>query len=129
MFKGYAVKIGEKCFEDVVSKQAYLNACKWLATNVYCSEDYSHNISVRVLKQPHEKSDETFKFVVELYYITDFESVQKIFCNNCKLSVNTFFGNEPLCNACRFNPFLKKLEHDTETIVKNLKNAFGVTDD
>ena len=129
MIKGYSVKICEKTFEDEVSKNAYLKACKWLATNVFCSEGYSNVISVRILKQPHEKTDKTYKFRVDLYYTADFESMQQIFCNNCKQSVNTFFGNAPVCNACRFNPFLKKLEHDTENIVKNFKKEFGGSDD
>lgn len=124
MLKGYSVFICEKTFEDVVSKQAYLKACKWLAVNVYGSEGYSENIFVQLKKIPKEKADEKFKFTVKLYYSINFESVQQIHCNNCKLAVNTFFGEQPICHSCKMTPFLKKLNHDTEFIVEKLKKEF-----
>ena len=58
MLKGYSVFICEKTFEDVISKQAYLKACKWLAVNVYGSEGYSENVFVQLKKIPKEKADE-----------------------------------------------------------------------
>lgn len=123
MNKGYSVKIFEKSFEDEVSKTAYLNACKWLAVNVYGSEGYSEYITVRIRKQKQKKSDLT-KFLVELFYTVDFESEKQVFCNNCKLTVNSFFGNTNPCPTCRLLPFLKKLAHDTESITENLQKTF-----
>lgn len=124
MQKGYSVKFFEKVFEDEVSKKAYLNVCKWLATHVYCSEGYSDYVFVRIKKQDHKSSDKTFKFKVELFFTIDFESEQQIFCNNCKLSVNTFFGGAAPCQTCRLTPLLKKLEHDTKTTVEGLAKTF-----
>lgn len=124
MVKGYSVLICEKVFSDTVSKQAYLKACKWLAVNVYNSEGYSDNIFVQLKKLPKEKDDEKFKFNIKLYYTINFESVQQIHCNNCKLAVNTFFGESPICHSCKMTPFLKKLNHDTEFIVEKLRKEF-----
>ena len=124
MLKGYSVKICEKTFEDEISKQAYLKACKWLAVNIYSSEGYSDFISVRVKKLDHKREDTTYKFKVELFFTVDFESEQQVFCNNCKQSVNTFFGSAAPCSTCRLTPFLKKLKHDTEITVEGLKKEF-----
>lgn len=124
MQKGYMVKFFEKIFEDEVSKQAYLKACKWLATHVYNSEGYSDYVVVKIKKQECKKSSETFKFKVELFFTVDFESEQQVFCNNCKLSVNTFFGSEAPCSTCRLTTFLKKLKHDTEITSEGLTKTF-----
>ncbi len=124
MKQGYSVKFFEKTFENEVSKQAYLDACKWLATNVYCSEGYSEYITVKIKKQQQKKSDTTYKFTVELFYMIDFESAKSVFCNNCKLSVNTFFGNDAPCQTCRVTPLIKKLDHDTYNMVEGLAKDF-----
>ncbi len=125
MQKGYSVKFFEKSFEDEVSKKAYLKACKWLATNIWCSESYSDYIFVKLKKQDHKESDKTFKFKVELFFTVDFESEKQIFCNNCKLSVNTFYGAaNPPCQTCRLTPFIKKLVHDTEVTTEKLTRNF-----
>lgn len=125
MQKGYTVKICEKTFEDEISKQAYLKACKWLAVNVYGSESYSDCVTVKIKKCSHKKSDKTYKFNVELYFIADFEHEQKVFCNNCKLMQNTFFGsNITPCQTCRLTPLLKNLERVTENTAESLRRSF-----
>lgn len=137
----YSEKIFEKLFSDEVSKTAYLNACKWLAKNVYGS-DYANFISVKILKQEPKKAKRTvtktvkgkeiakteeymlYSFVVELYFNINFESEQQIFCNSCHLAMNTFMGSKPDCKCCKVTGFLRKLKHDTETTVKNLQEEF-----
>lgn len=144
MQKVYSVKLVEKLFEDEVSKQAYLKACKWLAQNVYGNESYSNSISVQIQKQPSRKSYKTvtvklksgkekekkeeveiFTFKVILYFSMDFESTQKIFCNNCKNTINTFMGEDAPCRSCRVTSLLKELQHQTENISKRLSEGFG----
>ena len=64
----YSEKVYEKEFADKVSKVAYLDACKWLASHVYKNPKLSEFITVKITKSERKGK---FTFKVTLYDTID----------------------------------------------------------
>lgn len=136
----YSIKILDKEFEGDVSKEVYLDACKWLAKNVYSSPSYSDNISVQIKKSTkeveklvrHKKTGKIEKvkqtrtvFTVSLYCVRSLKDSIKEHCDNCKHLHSLFFQMKDFhCEECKMNVFQKKLEHDMIGLVEGLRKSF-----
>lgn len=136
----YSVKILDKQFEGDVSKEVYLQACKWLAVNVYNSPSYSENISVQIKKSTKEiekpvRQSKTGKivkevqtrtvFTVSLYCVRSLKDVIAENCRSCKQLHTIFYmtGNCH-CDECKVTVLQKKLEHDVNGLAESLRKSF-----
>lgn len=143
----YSVKILDKDFVGDVSKEVYLEACKWLAKNVYSSPSYSDNISVQIKKSEKEiekkvrekktgriltKKQTRTVFTVSLYCVRDLNVAIKEHCDNCRHLHNLFFQmNDMHCEECKVTALQKKLEHEVVNLAESLRKSFeeGEQDD
>lgn len=112
----YSEKVYEKEFTDKVSKTAYLDACKWLASHVYKNPKLSNYITVKIVKE-EKKGKFTFKVII--YASIDEKEVKEEFCNKCKQLHTIFFCVEKQnCSECKMFGYKKHLESK----VSNVKN-------
>ena len=112
----YSEKVYEKEFTDKVSKVAYIDACKWLASHVFKNPKLSDFITVKIVKKENKKS---FTFKVILYATIDEKQVKEDFCNKCKQLHTIFFCvDKQNCNECKMFGYKKHLE----SRVKNVKD-------
>lgn len=136
----YSVKILDKEFEGDVSKEVYLDACKWLAKNVYSSPSYSENISVQIVKSNkeveklvrHKKTGKIEKtkqtrtvFTVSLYCVRNLDNALDEHCKNCRHLHNLFFQlNDMHCEECKVTALKRKLETELVGLAENLRKSF-----
>jgi hypothetical protein len=123
----YCETVLRKEFTNEVSKQAYLDACKWLAKNVYSKVELSKLITVKVEKQELKKG-QLPTFIVTLYATYDEEGLVNEYCHKCKQLHSLLYSVEkPKCDLCKMLAF-RKQKHDNlagiktalkETIMKN----------
>lgn len=142
--ENYSIKILDKQFEGDVSKEVYLQACKWLATHVYNSPSYSENISVKIVKSNkeveklvrHKKTGKIEKtkqtrtvFTVSLYCVRSLKDAIDEHCKNCKQLHTIFYmAGDCNCNECKMNVFKNKMEHDLKGLADSLKESFEKED-
>jgi uncharacterized paraquat-inducible protein A len=102
-----AIKFFEKEFTDEDSKQAYLNACKWVAQNIISKVEISDTMW-KIEKKP-KASYPTFQ--LELYCMLNDTEGEKGFCTRCKELHCSFFVNEEYnCNRCNMKAYLRQAE-------------------
>ena len=138
----YTKEICRRYFESSVSKQAYLDACKWLAKNIYSSPSYSENVVVKIQKQEPRKVQtvekvklkngkikekevevDYFSFRVIVYYQMNLTSAKEQFCNNCKQIHESFFCEKQSCSDCKLKVLMKKLDFEIDGITQSLKKS------
>jgi hypothetical protein len=102
----------KKTFKNKISKQAYLEACKWLALNVYSKVELSKLITVNILKQSVKKG-QLPAFVVTLYVNYDEDEDLKEYCHKCRQLHSLLYSiDKPNCELCKLSAFCKvKHEH------------------
>lgn len=136
----YSVKILDKEFEGDISKEVYLQACKWLAVNVYSSPSYSENISVQIKKSTKEiekpvKNNKTGKitkevqtrtvFTVSLYCVRSLKDAISEHCRSCKQLHTIFYMSDSYdCSTCKLNVLQRKIEHDVNGLADTLRKVF-----
>jgi hypothetical protein len=100
-------KFFEITFKHDISKKAYLEACKWLATEVIDKDDMSEVLyEIEKIKDTEEP---TFK--VSLYTSLDNMEFKENFCNRCREIHKSFFVNENTnCDTCKMQAYLKQYE-------------------
>ena len=130
MVSQYTEFIGEKEFFDIEPKKAYLNACKWLATNVYSKPDYSKHICVEILKVQNKKGTKV-KFIVKLYCMIDESEQKRNYCLKCREMANILYSvNSPKCEECRMYGYRSRLQNEMVNMKKILKDeVFGNGDE
>lgn len=103
----YCKCVFRKVFEDEVSKQAYLQACKWLAKNIYSNVELSKHIVVNI-----EKGGEQLPaFIVSVYVKEDADEIQGSFCRHCKMLHTLFYSIDGMkCSECKANALVKELD-------------------
>ena len=114
-----AEKIIQKQFKAKTMKQAYLECCKWIATNIL-AENNSKNLSYSIKKN---ESSCIGCVDLEVYIFTDESEVFEHNCDICKEFAGAFFSkeNKYRCEVCKMPPYRKRLETKLET----LKNGMG----
>lgn len=101
----YTQQFGKKTFRGASTKDAYMNACKWYATNVI-AKDKLHNVQVEYIK---EKGDNAVTMV--LYASLPEKEVMDQHCTCCREMHHSFFINEDVrCDRCSAIGFQKRLE-------------------
>lgn len=99
-------RVFSKKFIHENKKEAYLSACKWLATNIISKRDlgeYSFEIKER-------KVVEEFCFVLTLYVSLDEQQLFEGHCNVCRTINNNFFQNNEACGLCRAKAYRYRIE-------------------
>ena len=111
-------EILSKNFSNEVSKQAYMECVKWLATHVYNKQEIASNISVRITKDKKAKLP-TFNLVI--YLDVDRDKMKQDFCGHCKSLHSVFYSIDKInCNECKMNAYFK---HNNK-YAESLKNMF-----
>lgn len=100
----YTQQFGKKTFRGASAKDAYMNACKWYATNVI-SKDKLHHIQAEYIK---EKDDSV---TLVLYTSIPEKEVLDQHCTCCKEMHHSFFINEDThCDRCSAVGFQRRLQ-------------------
>lgn len=116
-------KIKEKEFIGGTTKEAYLNACKWLSTNVIAINN-SKNITYRF-----EKVDKTGigtkKVKLILFVSVDEEEIINKHCEICKEITGLFYlkENKYMCESCKINPYRERIKTKLKALKKGLKGS------
>ena len=124
----YSKEFFKKKFSAETMKAAYLNACKWYATNVL-SKDELHNVQVEF-----EKNDkgEFPTVVIHLFAVLSEDQLRERYCKLCKESHSLFYMNQNFnCNRCEAKAYQQrtddmlrvKLEYYRQLISKVAKEA------
>lgn len=101
----YTQQFGKKTFRGASTKDAYMNACKWYASNVI-AKDKLHCIQVEYIK---EKEGNAVTMV--LYASLPEEEVMEQHCTCCKEIHHSFFINEDThCDRCSAIGFQRRLQ-------------------
>ena len=101
----YTQQFGKKIFRGASTKDAYMNACKWYASNVI-AKDKLHHIQVEYIK---EKEGNAVTMI--LYASFPEEEVMKQHCVCCKEMHHSFFVNEDThCDRCSAIGFQRRLQ-------------------
>lgn len=105
----YSEKIFQKTFSNEVSKDAYLEACKWLAKTVYSKGDLPRYITVRINKSD-KKVKNKFVFIVEVFATIEEEEIHENFCHKCKQLHTIFYSiDKPECCKCNMFVYRQKV--------------------
>ena len=113
-------KVLEKEFNGRTTKEAYLNCCKWLSTNIIAVNN-SKNITYRIEKINTDSWSKTIRLTV--YVTADEEEVHERHCNICKEVSGSFFmqKNKYMCEVCKMSPYRRRLKEKLNLIKEALK--------
>lgn len=102
-----------KSFQAENPKKAYMDACKWYATNIIAK---GYDLKVEYKKKFNEVT-------LLLYVSLDEKEVKEKHCEICKSMHNQFFLNDKQdCNACKMLAFNKRMEQLIDTKVQCIKS-------
>ena len=125
----YSKEFFKKKFTADTMKNAYMNACKWYATNVL-SKDELHNVLVEFVK---EKNEQLPTVTIRLSATLNEDELRDRYCKICKESHSLFYMNQNYnCNKCetkayqnRTDEMLRvKLEYYRELLRRSVKEDF-----
>lgn len=109
----YCEEIISKEFRNEISKQAYLDACKWLAKNVV-GKKVSQYTSYKIIKKEKEKIP---TFEVKIFMNVEAKELNEGFCKHCKMIYSAFYQVDKInCNDCKFNAYKKKMQNSFNTM-------------
>lgn len=115
----YSEFLYERKFMNKVSKQAYLDACKWLAVNVFSKPDLSKYITVQIVKEKKNI------FNVKLFMTIDEREIKTNYCLRCQQLHNLFYSIEKVdCNTCKLHAYRNELHNQVKNMVDFWKGEF-----
>lgn len=115
----YSEFLYERKFMNKVSKQAYLDACKWLAVNVFSKPDLSKYITVQIVKEKKNI------FNVKLFMTIDEREVKTNYCLRCQQLHSLFYSIEKIdCNTCKLHAYRNELHNQVKNMVDFWKGEF-----
>lgn len=116
-------RLFQKTFSHEVSKQAYMNACKWLAVNIYSNVELSKHIVVGIEKKEAEQLP---AFVISVYVKEDEGAQRASFCQHCKMLHTIFYSVDGMrCDECKANAFFKKVDKLVDSKAVFVKEIMG----
>lgn len=111
----YGETLLTKYFSNKVSKEAYLQACKWLAKNVYSKPDLSKYVTVKIEKVKSKKQESTFK--ITLFVVIDEKEVNESYCKKCKHLYTLLYSiDKPKCDECKLQAYKRNLLNQIENL-------------
>lgn len=100
----YSQKVAEKVFHSETTKDAYLAAVKWYASNIISKDDL-HDIQVEFKKGP------VGVVKITLYAVLPAKEVIQEHCAACKEIHKCFFINEANnCNVCNAGAYERRMK-------------------
>lgn len=101
----FAFEFHRRKFTGATTKDAYMKAMKWYASNVI-AKGRMHDVQVEIKKIEDEPS-----VVIALYAILDEGEQRKNFCNVCK-EVNKLFyiDKKKECSECSVKEYMDRLD-------------------
>lgn len=101
----YSEQIAKRTFCGINTKDAYMQAVKWYATNIIAKDDL-HNIQVEYVKEKDNRS-----VTIKLFAVLDETEVKEQHCECCKEMHRSFFINEATeCSKCSIAGYQRRLE-------------------
>nr|DAP60030.1 MAG TPA: acetyl-coA carboxylase zinc finger domain protein [Caudoviricetes sp.] len=112
-------KIIEKEFSGKNMKEAYLNCCKWVSTNIIAVNN-SDNITYSIQKK---RTQNTYIVVLKVYVSADENEVHEKNCAICKEVTHNLFlsENKYMCEGCKIKPYRKRLEDRLKLLKEGMK--------
>jgi hypothetical protein len=103
------VKFHDETFaHPTSSKEAYLTACKWVASNVVSKEV---EIGETLVKYAKVSGASLPTVKVELYALLDTAETSNSFCSKCKEFHANFYVNEDFnCATCKHTAFISQMD-------------------
>ena len=113
-------KIMEETFVGRTTKDAYLNACKWISTNIIAKNN-SKNITYKIEKVKTE--DLRTKVKVTVYVTIDEGEIQERHCNICEETNSLFYMSKQKhrCESCNMIPYRKRMIEKLSLIKESVK--------
>lgn len=113
-------KIKEKTFEGKTTKEAYLDCCKWLSTNVIAVNNSNH-ITYTIEKVDVDGWSRKVKLT--LYVTADEQEIEERHCNICKEFSNNLFmtQNKHMCEVCKMQPYIKRMKDRLNQLKEGMK--------
>lgn len=114
-------KIIEKEFQSRTTKQAYLDCCKWLSTNIIAVNNSNH----LVYKMEKVQDDWISKIRLTVYVMAEEQDIQERHCNICKEVTGSFFmkQNKYMCESCKMKPYRNRIREKLNIIKESLKGV------
>lgn len=101
----YSERIGRKTFKGSTTKEAYMKAVKWYATNIISNDLFQH------VQVEYEKAEDKPEIIMSLYAVMSEKEIIEQHCNICREMHHHFFISEQTdCNRCNAAGFQKRLE-------------------
>lgn len=101
----YIMKFGRKVFKGATVKDAYMDACKWYASNIIAGDKF-HGVQVE-----YEKDTKNNAVTMTLYASLPEKEVMDNHCEVCKEMHRAFFINQDNdCSRCSAKGYKKRLE-------------------
>ena len=114
----------ERKFKNKISKNAYLEACKWLAQNVYSKVELSKYVTVQIVKEKVDKK-QLPTFTVKLFMTVDEKEIKDSYCHKCKQLHTIFYSIDKIdCQTCKMHGYRKQLEDNVNNLVGIWKDKF-----
>ena len=103
-------QIIEKQFGGKNMKEAYLNCCKWVSSNIIAKTN-SENITYQITKQKD-------KIMLKVYVMVDENEIKERYCNICKEMSNMFYlsENKHKCESCKMMPYRERMKERLKTL-------------
>lgn len=117
--------IKKKEFKGPTMKGAYLEACKWVSTNIIAKNN-CHNVTYRMYKKKQSLLENIIE--VEIYAYVEEEEVLTHHCDICKELARGLYMKENRfrCEVCKIEPFMKRLKERIETIKIAVKGEIDI---
>lgn len=103
----YSKEFFKKKFSAETMKTAYMDACKWYATNVL-SKDELHNVQIEFEKN---SKGEFPTVVIHLFAVLSENELRDRFCKLCREAHSSFFMNQNFnCNRCEAKAYQQRTD-------------------
>lgn len=115
--------IKEKEFSSKSMKEAYLDACKWVSTNILATNN-SENIAYTIRKIK-SKDFGVKKVKLTLYVIAEEEQVNERNCEICMEASSLFYmkQNKYKCESCGIKPYRERMKERLRLLREGLKGV------
>ena len=114
----YSKQFAQKVFRGITTKDAYMKAVKWYASNVI-AKDELHEIQVEFVKGINQVT-------VKLFAVLPEQAIRDKHCEVCKEIHKSFFINEANnCNVCNASAYQRRLDQQMSVKCGYYKELFS----
>lgn len=122
----YAAEMLRKSFSNKDAKVAFLNASKWVATNLIHDEVVRGSTMCKYEKGYDEKTCK-YIIIVVVYVSLNEQQAREDHCAICKEVHHSFFINENVnCNECKLKAYQSRVDNRLQYLKEHLKERIVV---